>query len=81
VTSSLAVQEFFESALRLSDEDRQELLYLLAGSCADPDPDWWDEVEPEMEARIAALDAGEVAPLSLQEVRKWLFERVSATAD
>ena len=75
----LAVQDLFDRALLLSVADRQVLMHLLAGSCEEPDPDWWEEIEPEMELRIAQLDAGETAPVSLQEVRKWLFERVSAT--
>ncbi len=79
--ASLTADEVFELALQLSDEEREELLHLLVGACSPPDPEWWASIEPEMEARIAAMESGETESVPLQDVRKWLFERVSATTD
>ena len=71
------VQELFNSALRLSDQDRAELAGLLLGSL-DESADsgsqaaWSDEIA----RRLEELNSGAVKPIPWAEVRRRLRKNV-----
>ena len=76
-----AVERIFERALELTPDERLELAELLLESSVEPFPGWWESVKPEMDRRLAAVDAGESKTLSWAEVRKRMYERLNARPD
>lgn len=67
------VQQLFDSALQLNDQDRAELAGLLLGSLdegVDPDAQaaWSDEIA----RRLEELNSGAVKPIPWGEVRRRL---------
>ena len=72
------VQELFNSALQLNDQDRAELAGLLLGSIeeerdADSQAAWSDEIA----RRLEELNSGAVKPIPWAEVRRRLSGIVS----
>jgi hypothetical protein len=78
------VEELYEKAMQLSEDDREVLLLMLtnAARCNEANNGWANpEIEQawmeEIERRVAAMDRGEVELIPAEEVFRRLEERFS----
>lgn len=70
------LEELFEEAVQLSDNDRAELAGMLLDSLeGEPDPDVEAAWAEEIERRVRQIDSGEVKLIPWQQVRAELFNR------
>ena len=70
---SESVQQLFDNAMQLSDQDRAELAGLLLGSLEEnPDADCQSAWSDEIAHRLEELNSGAVKPIPWAEVRRRL---------
>jgi hypothetical protein len=73
-----AVAKILAEAMKLTDEERASVAYLLLARELEPPADWWERVSPELERRLAAADSGETPTRSWEDVRARMYERLDA---
>lgn len=74
------VKELYDEASTLDDKQRADLAGLLLESL-DPeqDPDVEQAWTSEIEKRLAQIDSGEVDLIPWEDIKKEMYERVTAT--
>ncbi|MBV9068690.1 MAG: addiction module protein [Acidobacteria bacterium] len=72
------VEELYDEASHLPDNDRAELAGMLLHSLdGEPDPDIEAAWAEEIERRVRQIDSGEVKLIPWEQVRAELFSRTS----